>query len=243
MEVDNNNTNNYDYNNNVFASIPNYGVTPQPQQQQQQQLPVSFPNTTNFAFGMLVPGGPVRNDFAAVDGSGTKFALQLNSPGDFPNPLLVHELVFFLGAPLAVPNQGVMVYWQLASGQEQSGFELLGAITMDQPSQIFRTGWSEHDQFLSISPNRPVTVTIGLSIEPLESIRNVVAANTANANTRRPLVAQKIAQDLYNFMQSFDSGVGGSGTMVVPTNIFERWWKRFESKSQRDPSFFLKNSV
>lgn len=204
------------------------------------QPQVSAPN----AFGMLVPGGPVRNDFGPVDGSGTKFALQLRSPGDLPNPLTVNELVFFLGAPLAA-GQGVMVYWQLASGQEQSGFELLGSLTMDQPSQIFRTGWSEHDQFLSLSPHQPVTVTIGMSIEPLESIRNVANTTSANANARRPLVAQKIAQDLYNFMQSFDSsGTGGSnGSMVVPTNIFERWWKRFESKSQRDPSFFLKNSV
>jgi hypothetical protein len=223
MEVDNMNQQNY-----VFAQ-PGVAVSPQP----------VAPN----AFGMLVPGGPVRHDFAPVDGSGTKFALQMSSPGDFPNPLLVNELVFFLGAPMA-PSQGVMVYWQLTSGNEQSGFELLGSITMDQPSQIFRTGWSEHDQFLSLPPHQPVTVTIGLSIEPLESIRNVASTTSANANARRPLVAQKIAQDLYNFMQSFDSGVGGnSGTMTVPTNIFERWWKRFESKSQRDPSFFLKNSV
>lgn len=193
------------------------------------------------AFGLIVPGGPVRNDFVPVDATGTKFALQLRSPGDLPNPLtLVNELVVFLGAPLG-PNQGVMVYWQLVAQQEQSGFEFLGSLTMGQPSQIFRTGWSEHDQFLSIPPNQPVTVTIGLSIEPIESIRNLSNASTENVNSRRPLVAQKIAQDLYNFMQSFDTGGGGgmNGTMVVPQNIFERWWKRFENKSRRDPNFFL----
>ena len=193
------------------------------------------------AFGVIVPGGPVRNNFAPVDSTGTKFALQLSSPGDLPNPLtLVNELVVFLGAPLG-PTQGVMVYWQLAAQQEQSGFELLGSLTMEQPSQIFRTGWSEHDQFLALSPNQPATVTIGLSIEPLESIRNVANTTSANVNARRPLVAQKIAQDLYNFMQSFDSGGGMNGSMVVPQNIFERWWKRFENKAKRDPNFFLKN--
>jgi len=183
---------------------------------------------------------------------------------DLPNPLLVHELVFFFlgnaagggGAAPLPPHLGVMVYWQLQSGTEQSGFELLGSITTDQPSQIFRTGWSEHDQFLSIPPHQPVTITIGLSIEPIESIRNILSTNnnnngvggttfSANSNSRRPLMAQKIAQDLYNFMQSFDTGAGASktNTMTVPINIFERWWKRFESKSQRDPGFFLKQSV
>jgi hypothetical protein len=193
------------------------------------------------AFGVIVPGRPVRQDFVPADATGTKFALQLTSPGDLPHPLtLVNELVVFLGAPLR-PNQGVMVYWQLAAQQEQTGFELLGSLTMEQPSQIFRTGWSEHDQFLSIPPNQPVIVTIGLSIEPLESVRNVSSTTSSNVNARRPMVAQRIAQDLYNFMQSFDSTGGMNGTMLVPQNIFERWWKRFESKSKRDPNFFLKN--
>jgi hypothetical protein len=194
------------------------------------------------AFGLIVPGRPIRQDFVPADATGTKFALQLTSPGELPNPLtLINELVIFLGAPLG-PNQGVMVYWQLVTEQEQSGFELLGSLTMEQPSQIFRTGWSEHDQFLSLPPNQAVTVTIGLSIEPLESIRNVSSTTTSNANARRPMVAQRIAQDLYNFMQSFDTTGGMNGTMLVPQNIFERWWKRFESKSKRDPNFFLKNS-
>ena len=249
MEVDNG------MNPNYSSAQSGVFVTPQ----QAQQSPSSQPPQTPV-FGMIVPGGPVRHDFLPVDASGTKWALQLHSPIDLPNPLLVHELVFFFlgnaagagGAAPLPPHLGVMVYWQLQSGTEQSGFELLGSITMDQPSQIFRTGWSEHDQFLSIPPHQPVTVTIGLSIEPIESIRNILSSNNnghgtalANSNARRPLVAQKIAQDLYNFMQSFDTGVGASktNTMTVPTNIFERWWKRFEAKSQRDPGFFLKSSV
>jgi len=244
MEVDNG------MNPNYSSTQSGVFVTPQQSQAQQPQ--------TSSALGMIVPGGPVRYDFMPVDASGTKWALQLHSPVDLPNPLLVHELVFFFlgaaagGAAPLPPHLGVMVYWQLQSGREQSGFKLLGSITMDQPSQIFRTGWSEHDQFLSIPPHQPVTVTIGLSIEPIESIRNILSSNNsngttflANSNARRPLVAQKIAQDLYNFMQSFDTGAGASktNTMTVPTNIFERWWKRFESKSQRDPGFFLKQSV
>jgi hypothetical protein len=213
----------------------NFTTSPPPSpvgQQQQQQ----------HALGLIVAGRPVRTDFVPVDATGTKFALTLNSPGDLPSPpTLVNELVFFLGAPLP-PNHGLLLYWQLSYQHEQSGFELLGSLTMDRPSEIVRTGWSEHDQFLTIPPQQHVTVTIGVSIEPLESVRNLANHTTLN-HSRRPLVAQKIAQDLYNFMQSFDTGGEvRNQQMVVPQNIFERWWKRFESKSKRDPNFFLKNT-
>ena len=67
-----------------------------------------------------------------------------------------------------------------------------------------------------------VTVTIGVSIEPLQNVQNLAHNNTVD-HSWRTLVAQKIAQDLYNFMQSFDTGGAvRDQQMVVPQNIFER---------------------
>lgn len=54
-------------------------------------------------------------------------------------------------------------------------------------------------------------------------------------------VAKKIATDLFNFMQSFDTGSAGAGNMIVPKNIFERWLARFEAKAKVDPNFFMKS--
>lgn len=31
--------------------------------------------------------------------------------------------------------------------------------------------------------------------------------------------------------------------MVVPTNVFDRWFERFERKYRLDPNFMLKKSV
>jgi hypothetical protein len=42
-------------------------------------------------------------------------------------------------------------------------------------------------------------------------------------------------------MQSFDTGAAGASQMVVPNNIFDRWFRRFENRFQRDPNFFLKS--
>jgi hypothetical protein len=250
MEVDSSSSSSFPTPPTGFAQ----SVVPSMNTQQQQHHQQQPPPPPQMSFGLIVPGGPVRTDFVPVDGSGTKFALQLTSPGDLPNPLiLVNELVIFLvggsnndstnTAAVLPPNHGVLLYWQLAYQQEQSGYELLGSLTQEEPSHIFRTGWSEHDQFLSLPPGQPVTITIGLSVEPIESVRNVATSTSKNSSSTRPLVAQTIARDLYNFMQSFDTGAASSnGQMLVPQNIFERWWRRFENKSKRDPNFFLKSA-
>mmetsp|Transcript_13352 Transcript_13352/g.32095 ORF Transcript_13352/g.32095 Transcript_13352/m.32095 type:complete len:239 (-) Transcript_13352:1885-2601(-) len=210
----------------------------------QNQGAVPQPNAGNSGFGLIIPGGPVLTDFAQMDPTGTKFAITLSSPGQLPSPLsLVNELVCFLTNPQSLPpDHGVLIYWQLSYAQEQSGFELLGSLASDRPSEILRTGWSEHSQFLAVGPNEAAQVTIGVSIEPMDSVRNLAAVTNAHNRSKRPLVAQKIAQDLLNFMNSFDSGASGPSQMVVPKNIFERWWQRFENKSKRDPNFFMKNA-
>jgi hypothetical protein len=216
---------------------------------QQQVAPASPSNGPQQAFGLVVPGGPVRTDFVPVDASGLKFSLRLNCPGDLPTPLTsVTELVFFLlpSAPLP-PDLGVLCYWQIeaatvAPGQgtpASTGFELLGAITPTRPSSVFHTGWSEHEQVNEVtSLGVPVTVTIGVSLEPLATLDNVGAMNTKQG---RLFIAQKIASDLFKFMQSFDTGAAGASQMVVPNNIFDRWFRRFENRFQRDPNFFLKS--
>lgn len=199
--------------------------------------------------GFIVPGGPVRTDFACVDPQGMKRTLQMSSPGDLPSPLAsVTELVCFLwpGAQLP-PDHGVLLYWQITAAQSpqqgmpppSTGFELLGALTPTEPSRVFQTGWATHEQLLDImSRNIPVIVTFALSVEPMAHIRNVEPENRVE---HRMFVAQKIASDLFTYMRSFDTGGASNQQMVVPTNVFDRWLQRFESRFRRDPNFFLKS--
>ena len=174
----------------------------------------------------------------------------MSSPGDLPSPLAsVTDLSFFLwpGSRLPAEN-GLMIYWQISGLPDpnnpnipppSTGFELLGSLTSERPSQVFRTGWSEHEQLLDImNANIPVVVTFGISVEPLESIENVQIVDRVE---NRLVVAQKIAADLFRYMRSFDTGGSGShGQMIVPTNVFDRWMRRFEARFRRDPNFFLK---
>lgn len=224
---------------------PSFHTPNQHAQQQQTQ-----------ALGLLIPGGPVRTDFVPVDASGLKFSLQLFCPGDLPTPIAsVNEIVFFILPSIPLPpDHGIIVYWQISAQPSQqnpsqsasTGFELLGAVTPDRPSGVFQTGWSEHVQLMEVSSTGlPVILTIGVSLEPLATIQNLQGNTNLPVNStssRRLFVAQKIASDLFKFMQSFDTGTGGLQHMVVPKNIFDRWFTRFQNRFQRDPNFFLKTN-
>jgi Protein of unknown function (DUF775) len=209
------------------------------------------------SFGLIVPGGQVRTNFVPVDAN--KLALTLSCPGDIPVPLQsVTEIVLFSATELAV-DQGVLCYWQASIGSASTGFALLGSITASRPSAVFSTRWSENEPLIELlsqhnatatSPafaatsGTVVNVTIGLSIEPVASIANLDATTLAQHATNDKLfVAQKIAADLFRFMQSFDPGnTAPSGMMMVPHNIFDRWFQRFENRFRRDPNFFLKQA-
>ena len=220
--------------------------------------PQSNSTLPSQVFGLVIPGKEVITNFAPADASGTKYSLTIPFPTNQnsnnnkqDNDITsVSDIVFFLLPNISLPtNSGAMIYWSAAGSQEttpSSSFELLGALTPAQASIILRTGWSTNEPLhnlissLSSSPNAFVNITFGISIEPLENINNLNVTHK-NINERKN-VAQKIALDLFNYLQSFDdTQKNGTGWMNVPTNVFDRWIKRFEMKMGRDPNFFMKN--
>jgi hypothetical protein len=197
----------------------------------------------NQLLGFIVPGGPVRTDFVPSDASGTKYTLTLQAPGDLPLPITtVTEVVCFLlpGSTLP-PQHGILIYWQVTSPASTetaaTGFELFGSVSHQHPSSIFRTGWGLNETVVSMQQQSQLTVTLGVSVEPLANIENI---QVANVDESRLHVAKQIATDLFTFMQSFDTG-GLGNVMTVPTNIFDRWMTRFEARFRRDPNFFMKS--
>jgi hypothetical protein len=201
--------------------------------------------------GVLIPGGVVRTDFIPSDPTGTKFTLALTgiSGSDIS---AVSELVFFLlPGVLLPPDHGALLYWQIVStsasnsmsstpfstGLITTEFELVGAVANHKPSGVFRTGWATNETISAAlqSPSN-VTINLGVSIEPMSSVQNM-----GLIQDRTTHVAMKIAMDLFNYMQSFDTGSGGGGNMLVPKNVFDRWISRFEAKARVDPTFFMRS--
>ena len=154
---------------------------------------------------------------------------------------------------------GAILYAQVSD--LHSGFEIVGAVTADKPSGIFRTNWktiNNEKNNNTISPfastytsgnipapqfgtvSTPSTITFGVSIEQMENIANLQIFNKG-VEDRVVDVAKKIAIHLFNFMQSFDTNNNSNGTMTVPVNVFERWLTRFQNKYRLDPDFFMKS--
>ena len=204
-------------------------------------------------FGVIIPGSSPRTDFSP-DPSGTKYTLALTDH-DLPpggGPAAVTDLVFFFlpGAVQALPpGSGAMLYWQATAAiagtpnATTTGFELLGAITPGKPSGILRTGWSTNEALAGListnNPNARITVTLGVSVEPLANVQNLGAGTGGGRDDGN--VAKKIAMDLFNYLQSFDDTGAKAGYMTVPVNVFDRWMTRFQNKLRLDPVFFMKN--
>lgn len=77
----------------------------------------------------------------------------------------------------------------------------------------------------------PISAKIGVSVEDVASLPSLDVA----AEKRIERLALKVGENLFNFMQSF-CGVDGS-KLVVPMDILDRWFKKFQDRAKRDPDY------
>ena len=187
------------------------------------------------------------------------------------------------GVYIQLPSSGS----SMGQGQQSgAGFQLLGAIGSEKPSAIFEvnaattaagrgqssttmTNGNDEDEMTDTSTaslNAGVVgeVTVGLSIEPAQSITAQSAAlkatstasqhihndndqsmalvtSTGQAVSKNALttkvLAQRIIKNAFNFLASFAGSSGPGGQEVVPLKSFQDWWTKFERRIQLDPGF------
>lgn len=197
-------------------------------------------------FGMVLPGEPVNTDFIPTDHTYSKFSLSIPFP--LSKITRINEIVIFLLPSIDFPSlSGALVYWSANATNIETncnidvGFELLGALTSDKPSGIFSTNWSTNEKFQNLLKKslNVMTITIGISIEPLTNITNLKVEKSGVDN--RTNIAKKIALDLFHYLKSFDDKNNEikNGQMMVSMNIFEQWYRRFEVKLKRNVNFFM----
>jgi protein Hikeshi len=188
--------------------------------------------------------------------SATQFAFTIPA-----QPTFHHIVVFVLPGSVLPPDTAAAVYIQLPN---ESGFSLLGAISNEKPSAIFRINnpvaaalSQDEDAMVDESAPTPTSLTgtgdiiLGISIEPAVEVSQQLAllksarvqspvepAPSMALATRPPstkLLAQRIIRNAFNFLASF---AGGSGdNEVVPLRSFQDWWVKFEKKIELDPGF------
>jgi len=71
--------------------------------------------------------------------------------------------------------------------------------------------------------------------EPLENIKSLVELKESNHITQT--FAMKVAKNLFNFLESFNSNPSNDNVLHVPSNIFNKWYEKFTTKFKYDPNF------
>ncbi|CAL0315697.1 unnamed protein product [Lupinus luteus] len=146
----------------------------------------------------------------------------------------VRELcIFLLNSFTLPPDKALAVYIQSPG----SPFLYVGAVTIARPSAVLSLPWPDPGgsdgtgQLQLTADAQPLTAKIGVSVEDLASLPSLDVV----AEKRIERLAMKVGENLFNFMQSF-CGVDGS-KLVVPMDILDRWFKKFQERAKRDPEY------
>ncbi|KAL0423309.1 UNVERIFIED_CONTAM: hypothetical protein Sradi_0865700 [Sesamum radiatum] len=131
----------------------------------------------------------------------------------------------------SAPRQGLALYIQSPG----SPFFFCGAVTISRPSAVLSLSWPEPGSGsvpqLTAPDAPPLSAKIGVSVEDLAALPSLDVA----AERKIERLALKVGENLFNFMQSF-FGVDGS-KLVVPMDILDRWFKKFQERAKRDPEY------
>ncbi|XP_073125840.1 protein OPI10 homolog [Henckelia pumila] len=141
----------------------------------------------------------------------------------------IREICIFLLNSFTLPPDKALALYIQSPG---SPFVFCGALTLARPSAVLSLTWPEPAQLHITAPDAPpLSANIGVSVEDIASLPSLDVA----AERKIERLALKVGENLFNFMQSF-CGVDGS-KLVVPMDIMDRWFKKFQERARRDPEY------
>ncbi|KAF8398875.1 hypothetical protein HHK36_014739 [Tetracentron sinense] len=143
----------------------------------------------------------------------------------------IREICIFLLNGFTLPPEKALALYIQSPG---SPFLFCGAVSLSRPSAVLSLPWPEPGAgagALAVPESVPISAKIGVSVEDLSSLPSL----DVTAQKRIERLAMKVGENLFNFMQSFCS-VDGS-RLVVPMDILDRWFKKFQERAKRDPEY------
>ncbi|KAI0299403.1 DUF775-domain-containing protein [Multifurca ochricompacta] len=180
-------------------------------------------------FGCCVAGRLLQTNLQQIDE--TKAAFELPAAES-----INHVCVFLLGTVPFPDGYGATVHFFWPG----KGFQLLGMLSNEKPSAIFRlrgnfVSQSSSSQAAFSNPAQPatgtgVTAVLGLSIEPLSQILEQVSTLSSSVSKPTPsssdatILAEKVAKHLKGASLSPDS--------MIPMSVIAKWYDSFLSKAR-----------
>ncbi|KAG0167348.1 hypothetical protein DFQ28_006139 [Apophysomyces sp. BC1034] len=178
-------------------------------------------------FGCIAAGRLVQTNLQQVDVN--KYVFELSDA-----QTINHLVVFLLGTIPFEPGFAATVHLLWPNKE----WQFLGIVSNEKPSAIFRL-----KTMTTMNEALPLgNATLGISVEPLEVVMQqqqaqqlqlVVKSNNNHLN-QAGYVAQKILENLYNYVTSFmqDSNEG-----VLPLKAFQTWYDNLGRKLANDPTY------
>ncbi|KAI3316809.1 hypothetical protein HD806DRAFT_420257 [Xylariaceae sp. AK1471] len=214
---------------------------------------------TQPLFGLLPAGQPLITA-PTLQPNPTSFLYLI--PNTAPKPF-AHLAVFLLPSISLPESTAAAIYLAQnpsafapgGAGSAAANFKFLGGVGPGKESAVFKLGGNTSNA--NTTGAGAEGVVIGIDIEDAASVGERIqqqqqqqsqsqstalvtkGAGSGSAESSQILVlAQRIIQNAFNFLSSFSGQVGGpAGVEVVPLKAFQEWWRKFEAKIKRDPSF------
>ncbi|KAJ4750881.1 hikeshi-like protein [Rhynchospora pubera] len=146
----------------------------------------------------------------------------------FPSPPL-HQVCIFLLSPSSLPpTQALSLYFQ-PSPTHTPSFLFCGALTPDRPSAVLTLPWPTDGE----TEKSNLGAKIGVCVVDLTIVPPI---KDEGEGRRRERMALKVGESLFNYMTSF-CGADGGGNIVVPADILDRWFRKFQERARKDPNY------
>ncbi|XP_058470680.1 protein Hikeshi [Solea solea] len=202
-------------------------------------------------FGCVVAGRLVQTDVVQV--ASDKFLFNLP---DYEN--VKHVVVFMLGTVPFPAGMGGAVYFSFPDPCGGGGgggpvWQLLGFITNDKPSAIFKIsglkavegGPGPAPLFGTSGSSVSSSVAqLGVSVEPLEQLAQQIPVSSSAVSTVDSFVqfTQKMLDSLYNFTASFAvtqaQMTPNQSETFIPSSCVLRWYENFQRRMSQNPNFW-----
>lgn len=193
-------------------------------------------------FGCVVAGRLVQTDAVQV------------SPDKFVFPLVDYEsvnhvVVFMLGTAPFPADMGGAVYFSFPDPDSGGPvWQLLGFITNDKPSAIFKisglkAGVGGSHPFGMMAPSASVA-QVGVSVEALQQLAQQIPAASASVSTVDPFLdfSRKMLDSLFNFASSFAVSQAqmtpNPTETFIPSSCILRWYENFQRRLAQNPHFW-----
>ncbi|CAK8679810.1 unnamed protein product [Clavelina lepadiformis] len=199
------------------------------------------------------PGRLVQTDATQVNERKFLFTLM-----DMDN---VNHIVVFMTGQAAFPDGlGAAVYINWPSSSGETSWQLIGHLTNQKPSAIFKISGMIKDQnsasnVFSDMASHPHHAQLGISLEPLAELAQQVPVTSVNPSEQAATFEEfvnNMLMSFYNYSTSFSKSLaeiasiastmdGSVGqTQFLPLSVLENWQKLFQAKLSRDVNFWKK---